>query len=172
MGGTGQCSSESGSWHRSVESPTSQCHRGHEEGANGEVYWRRLWVHSQMSGGRLGATTGQQSQQLGRTGCGEEENEDELEPAGTFMSVVTITPYNFREQWLLIYFCFPSPKQLSFLTNFNLEPYSCSLTTLTHINSSITIRSLLSSPNSLQWKMSGLLRDLVLILVLLLPSCL
>lgn len=44
-----------------------------------------------MSGGRLGATTGQQSQQLGRTGCGEEENEDKLEPAGTSMSVVTIT---------------------------------------------------------------------------------
>lgn len=110
-----------------------------------------------MSGGGLGATIRQESQQLGRAGYGMQESEDKLESTSTSMSVVAITnPMVFREQWLLIHFCSPNLKQLSFFTNFNLDPYSCSLTKMTHINSLITIKSFLSSPNFLQWKKSNL----------------
>lgn len=120
----------------------------------GERNGKSLCVHSQMSGGGLGATIGQESQQLGRAGCGMQESEDKLESTGTSMSVVAATnPMVFRE---LIHFCFPNLKQLSFFTNFNLDPYSCSLTKLTHINSLITIKSFLSSHNFLQWKKSSL----------------
>lgn len=40
---------------------TSSC----GEAADGEVYGRSLWVHSQVSGGGLGAGISQQSQQSG-----------------------------------------------------------------------------------------------------------
>lgn len=108
-------------------------HTSSYEGEAGGEYGRSLWVHSQMSGG---ATIGQESQQLGRAGCGMQESEDKLESTGTSMSVVAVTnPIVFSEQWLPIHSCFPNLKQLSFFTNFNLCPYSCSLTKLTHINS-------------------------------------
>lgn len=75
-----------------MESPTNQSQKkpvtpASMKGRLGGKYGRSPWVHSQMCGGGLGATIGQESQQLGRAGCGMQESEDKLESTGTSMSV-------------------------------------------------------------------------------------
>lgn len=89
---------------------------GHKGGASREVYRRSLWVHSQVSGDRLGAPVDQQGQKSGRV-AGREAGESTLKlgPAGTSDRMA------FRDGGCCL-ICLPNFAQNSLLASSNPEP--------------------------------------------------
>lgn len=135
----GQCSSETEGAkdqrsHQQANPRRSQAHSCCEGGAEGEVYGRSLgskpdvlwWAWSSYWPGETA---------VGKAGCGVEESEDKLEATGTSMSGVAVThPHHLQRAMAADFRLLLKSQVTMFLTNFSPEPYSCSLTRLTHIN--------------------------------------